>query len=57
MILHITCLTNDYGYDKWIKKSIEYHIDRKFNNINKLIRQFSNMIEAAKEANKKNTSL
>lgn len=23
----ITCLSNDYGYDKWISKSIEYYVN------------------------------
>ena len=24
----ITCLSNDYGYENWVKKSIEYHADK-----------------------------
>ena len=55
---YLTCLTNDYGYDKWIKKSIEYHIDKK--DLIILISSSGNspnMIEAAKEANKRKIPL
>ena len=46
---HITCLANDYGYHKWIKKSIEFHCDKK--DLVILISSSgasANMLEAAK---------
>ena len=54
----LTCLTNDYGYDKWIKKSIDYYITKK--DLIILISSSGkspNMILAAKEANKKKIPL
>ena len=24
----ITCLSNDYGYEKWVSKALDYHLDK-----------------------------
>lgn len=46
---HITCLANDFGYENWIKKSIEFHGDK--NDLVILISSSgmsANMLKAAK---------
>ena len=50
----ITCFSNDYGYDRWIEKSIDFYADKK--DIIILISssgQSKNMINACKAAKKK----
>src|SRR5210317_1234953 len=50
----ITCLSNDYGYNRWVKKSIDFYADVKDAVI--LIsssRNSMNMINACKAAKKK----
>ena len=50
----ITCFSNDYGYDKWIDKTIEFYADKK--DILILISssgKSKNMINACKAAKKK----
>ena len=24
----ITCLSNDFGYEKWVSKALDYHLDK-----------------------------
>jgi D-sedoheptulose 7-phosphate isomerase len=53
----ITCFANDYGYDKWIEKTIEFYADKK--DILILISssgKSKNMINACKAAKKKRIS-
>ena len=50
----ITCFSNDYGYDRWIEKTIDFYADKK--DIIILISssgQSKNMINACKAAKKK----
>lgn len=50
----ITCFSNDYGYDRWIEKAIDFYADRK--DIVVLISssgRSKNMINACKAAKKK----
>ena len=51
---YLTCLANDFGYEKWITKSIEFHCDKK--DLVILISSSGNspnMIDAAKFCKKK----
>ena len=53
----ITCFSNDYGYEKWIEKTIEFYADKK--DILILISssgKSKNMINACKAAKKKKIS-
>ena len=53
----ITCFSNDYGYEKWIEKTIEFYADKK--DILILISssgKSENMINACKAAKKKKIS-
>ncbi len=53
----ITCLSNDYGHDNWVKKAIEFYIDK--NDLVILIStsgNSKNVINAAKFLKKKNFS-
>ena len=53
----ITCFANDYGYEKWIEKTIEFYADKK--DIIILISssgKSKNMINACKAAKKKKIS-
>ena len=53
----ITCFSNDYGYDRWIEKTIDFYADKK--DIIILISssgQSRNMINACRAAKKKNKS-
>ena len=50
----ITCFSNDYGYDRWIEKAIDFYVDKK--DIVVLISssgRSKNMINACKAARKK----
>ena len=54
----ITCLANDFGYDNWVKKAIEYHSDK--GDVVIIISssgESKNMIKACKYASKKKLSL
>ncbi len=54
----ITCFSNDYAYDKWIEKAIEFYCDKK--DIVVLISvsgTSKNILNAAKFCQKKNISL
>ena len=54
----ITCLSNDYKYSNWIKKIIDYYVDK--NDLVILISasgESQNMINAARFCVKKNLSL
>ena len=53
----ITCFANDYGYEKWIEKTVEFYADK--NDILILISssgKSKNMINACKAAKKKKIS-
>ena len=54
----ITCFSNDFGYENWVKKSLEFYADKK--DIVILIsssRKSKNMIKACKFAKKINLNL
>ena len=54
----ITCLSNDFGYENWVKKSIEYNFDK--GDVVIIISssgESKNMINACKYAKKKKLSL
>ncbi len=51
----ITCFANDYGYENWVKKTIEYYADKKdLIIILSASGNSQNMINAAKFCKKKN---
>ena len=53
----ITCFSNDYGYEKWIEKAVDFYSDQ--NDVLILISssgKSKNMINACKAARKKNIS-
>ncbi len=54
----ITCLANDYGYENWVKKALEIHLEK--NDLVILISSSGNspnLINAAKFVNKKKNKL
>ena len=49
----LTCFSNDFGYERWVEKAIEFYGDERFFNINFSRWNSPNMTNGAKHARKK----
>ena len=48
----LTCFGNDYGYQNWVKKALEFYADKQFNNLISSSGNSKNIINGAKKLKK-----